>query len=98
MEPANNEERAGEQSQAKFSCATYFTFYRITTGHAFVGEYTQRFYAPHTPEQIACPCGEPIQTVEHVLTACPIYNDARHRHLSANGRPCTLAQLFTNPK
>jgi hypothetical protein len=94
----HNGERTRELSEAKFSRATYSTFYRLITGHAFTGEYTQRFYAPHTPEQIACPCGEPIQTVEHVLTECPIYDAARHRHLSANGRPRTLPQLFASPK
>jgi hypothetical protein len=72
--PFPNAERAADPSEAKFSRATYSTFYRLITGHAFTGEYTQWFYAPHTPEQIACPCGEPIQSVEHVLTACPIYD------------------------
>lgn len=81
---------------AKFSRTTHSTFYRLTTGHAFTGEYTQRFYPPHTPEQIACPCGEQVQTAEHVLTACPLYDDARQKHLSANGRPRTLQQLFAN--
>jgi hypothetical protein len=80
----------------KFSRRTYSTFYRVTTGHVFVGEYTQRFYPRHTPEQIACPCGRPVQTIEHILLECPLYTAARLRHLCANGRPRSLPQLFEN--
>jgi hypothetical protein len=57
-----------QELKAKFSRTTYVTMLRYVTGHAFTGEYTQRFYPPHTQEQIACPCGNPLQTVEHVLT------------------------------
>ena len=94
--PPPSTNRTGEQPKAKFPRAVYSTFYRIITGHAFVGEYTQRFYSQHTPEQIACPCGKPVQTIEHVLTECPIHDAARRRHLTANGRPRTLPQLFEN--
>jgi hypothetical protein len=87
-----------EPAKVKFSRSTHSTFYRFTTGHAFTGDYTRRFYPLHTPEQVACPCGEPIQTVEHVLTTCPLYDAARQRHLNANGRPRTLPQLFANAK
>ena len=76
-----------EERQVEFSRLTFATFYRIITGHAFVGEYAQRFFPHHTPEQIACPCGKPIQTLEHVLLECPQYTDARRRLLTANGRP-----------
>ncbi|KAI0262661.1 hypothetical protein BGY98DRAFT_1086401 [Russula aff. rugulosa BPL654] len=57
--------------KAKFKRLTHATLYRFITGHAFTGEYTQRFYPQHTPDQVACPCGSPIQTVEHVLMLCP---------------------------
>jgi hypothetical protein len=76
-----------EAPKVKFSCLTYTTFYHITTGHAFVGEYIQRFYPQLTLEQIACPCGRLVQTVEHVLLDCPLYTATRCRHLAANGRP-----------
>ena len=88
----------GQELKAKFSRTTYVTMLRYATGHAFTGEYTQRFYPLHTQEQIACPCGNPLQTVEHVLTECPLYAAARQRHLAANGRPRTLRQLFANAK
>ncbi|KAI0281923.1 hypothetical protein BC826DRAFT_314279 [Russula brevipes] len=83
---------------AKFSRATICTMYRIITGHAFVGAYTQRVYPNHTPEQIACPCSEPIQTIEHVLMACPLYNDACRKYLAVNGRLRNIQQLFNHPK
>ena len=82
----------------KFSRLTHSTLYRFMTGHAFTGEYTQRFYPLHTQDQIACPCGEPIQTVEHVLLQCPAYTDARRKHLTFNGRTRTLPQLFSKPE
>jgi len=87
----------GEQA-AKFSRLTLCTMYRIITGHAFVGSYTQRFFPQHTPDQVACPCGTPVQTIEHILLVCPIYATARRKHLTANGRPRNLSQLFNHPK
>jgi hypothetical protein len=92
----NNATPPGDQPKAKFSRRTYCTLYRIITGHVFVGEYTRRFYPQHTPDQIACPCGRPVQTVEHILLECPLYTAARRRHLSASGRTRTLPQLFEN--
>ena len=83
---------------AKFSCLTHSTLYRFITGHAFTGEYTQRFKPQHTPDQIACHCGEALQTVEHVLFACPQYTAAHRRHLTASGRPRSFPQLLKNPK
>jgi hypothetical protein len=65
-----------EPNSAKFSCTTHCTLYRLITGHAFIGSYTQHFYPRHTPEQIACTCGELVQTVEHLLLNCPLHNAA----------------------
>lgn len=81
----------------KFDRRIISTFYRLITGHAFVGAYTQRFFPLHTPNQIACPCGEPIQTVEHVLLHCPLHSASRRSHFPAGDRPRSLAQLFANP-
>jgi hypothetical protein len=101
--PANSA-RAAEgprnpPNKAKFSRRNFSTLYRIITGHAFIGAYTERFHPQHTPEQVACPCGEPLQTVEHVLLHCPLHADSRHKYLTNNGRPRGgLQQLFQNPK
>ncbi|KIJ67387.1 hypothetical protein HYDPIDRAFT_84672, partial [Hydnomerulius pinastri MD-312] len=44
------------------------------TGHGFFGEYFAHFVP--TNDQ-SCPCGEPLQTREHILAECPIYDDHR---------------------
>jgi len=77
---------------------TISTLYRMITGHAFIGAYAQRFLPQHTPEQIACPCGERIQTIKHVLRDCPQYDTTRRRHLTANSRPRNISQMFNHPK
>ena len=42
------------------------------TGHAFMGEY----YNKHIPtEEWSCPCGEPLQSRDHILATCPAYED-----------------------
>ena len=92
------EQLRGGKKLVKFSRLTHATFYRFITGHAFTGEYTQRFYPLHTQDQLACPCGEPVQTIEHVLLHCPRYTDARQKYLTTQGRPRTLPQLFDEPE
>ena len=83
---------------AKCSHATQATLYQLATGHAFIGAYTQCFYTQHMPEQIACPCGKPVQMVKHVLLHCPWHNASCQRHLTANGWPHGLSCLFTQPE
>ena len=92
------EENTPEEPPVKFSRRTHSTLYRFITGHAFTGEYTQRFFPQHTQEQIACHCGEALQTVEHVLFVCPHFTAARRRHLTVNGRPRSFPQLLENPE
>jgi hypothetical protein len=87
-----------EGPKAKFSRLTHSTFYRFITGHAFTGEYTKRFFPQHTPDQVACQCGEPIQTVEHVIMHCPLFTNARLKHLTTNGRTRSFPQLLETPK
>ena len=84
--------------KATFSRLTYSTFYRFITGHAFIGEYTQRFFPQHTPDQITCQCGEPLQTIEHVIMQCPLFTAARRKHLMFHGRTRSFQQLLENPK
>jgi hypothetical protein len=93
-----HEENTEGEPQAKFSRLTHSTLYRFITGHAFTGEYTRRFFPQHTQEQVACQCGEALQTVEHVLFSCPRYTAARRRHLTVSGRPRSFPQLLENPE
>jgi hypothetical protein len=90
--------RTDETPPDKFSRLTHSTLYRFITGHAFTGEYTRRFFPQHTQEQIACQCGEPLQTIEHVLLHCPLYTAACRRHLTVSGRPRSFPQLLENPE
>ena len=59
------------------------------TGHAFMGEYYQRFVPT---EPIGCPCGASLQTRKHILLDCPRYDS--HRHLLRHqGRPMTVNDI-----
>lgn len=53
-------------------------FSRITqarTGHAHIGGY----YRWRVPSEIpSCPCGEVLQTRQHILQSCPLYSSHRH--------------------
>ena len=80
----------------KFSRLTHTTFYCFITGHAFTGEYIQHFFPQHTPEQIACQCGEPLQTVEHVVFRCPLFTAVCCRCLTVRGHPQSFLQLLEN--
>jgi hypothetical protein len=67
----------------------FCTLHRVITRHTLIGSYTQRFFPQlehtDTQEQVACPCGEPVQTVERVLLECHWHTAARRRHLTAFG-------------
>ncbi|KAJ3766336.1 hypothetical protein FB446DRAFT_676608, partial [Lentinula raphanica] len=45
------------------------------TGHAYIGEYYSKFVPG---KNIDCPCGEALQTREHILRECPQYHDFRY--------------------
>ena len=76
-----------KQKSAKFSCLTLSSMYRIITSHAFIEACMQQFFPQHTQEQVACICGEPIQTIEHVLLVCLLYTAMCHTHLTASSHP-----------
>lgn len=54
--------------------AIYGRLIQCRTGHAFLGEYYSSFVPTENP---SCPCGEHIQTREHILTSCPAYEPNR---------------------
>ena len=52
----------------------YGRLIQCRTGHAFMGEY----YNKHVPtEDRSCPCGELLQSRDHILATCPMYADQR---------------------
>ena len=52
----------------------YGRLIQCRAGHAFMGEY----YNKHVPtEDRTCPCGDPLQSRDHILTACPTYENQR---------------------
>ncbi|KAH7306048.1 hypothetical protein B0J17DRAFT_588099, partial [Rhizoctonia solani] len=62
-------------------------------GHSFIGEYYRRFVPLESPE---CPCGEaPIQTRDHILIDCSLYNEARSHLRRASPSLCIPAPLGT---
>ncbi|KAI6156522.1 hypothetical protein EDD17DRAFT_1489038 [Pisolithus thermaeus] len=61
--------------------AIYRQLIQCQTGHAFTGEYYSSFVPTETT---SCPCGEHIQTREHILTSCPTYKPTRNLLCSAS--------------
>jgi hypothetical protein len=60
-----------------FACSIFCTAIRLLTEHAFTGEYNTR-HCPHAPDPHDCQCGmTPLQTAEHIITQCPLFNEAR---------------------
>jgi hypothetical protein len=72
--------------------AVFSTLVRIITGHAFIGSYTAKFH-PDLPT--SCPCRAPMQTAEHVIAACPLYDDARRVILQPVDRDLSLPILLS---
>ncbi|KAH9979441.1 hypothetical protein BGW80DRAFT_1137002, partial [Lactifluus volemus] len=62
------------------------------TGHAFIGSYTARF-RPDLPT--SCPCGTALQTVGRIITACPLYAEARRDILQPVDRDLSLPVLLS---
>ncbi|KAF8829680.1 hypothetical protein HHX47_DHR2000357, partial [Lentinula edodes] len=63
------------------------------TGHAYTGEYYSQF-VPN--ENVNCPCGEELQTREHILRACPKYRDHRYILQKASDDICLKDILGTS--
>jgi len=56
----------------EFTSALCACFTHMTTEHAAIGEYRQRFF-PHLPT--SCPCGEAeVQTCKHIIMECNRHN------------------------
>lgn len=74
----------------RVSRAVHCRLIQVILGHGFFGEY----YAHFVPtEDIDCPCGEPVQTLRHVLYDCPLHNEARAPMYEVSG-PLHPSRLF----
>ena len=60
----------------EFSHLTHSSFYCVVTGHAFIGEYVQRFFPQHTLDQITCQCAEPYKPQS--MSSCTAQNTMPH--------------------
>lgn len=58
----------------RFNRELFGRLMQCRTGHGYIGEYYQQF---HINESIDCPCGEELQTREHILRECPRYEESR---------------------
>ncbi|KAJ3832175.1 hypothetical protein F5878DRAFT_548524, partial [Lentinula raphanica] len=62
------------------------------TGHAYLGEYYSKFVPT---KNVDCPCGEELQTREHILRECPIYDDFRYILEKVSPDVCLMDVLGT---
>jgi len=65
------------------------------TGHGYMGDYYRRFVIKE--EQLGCPCGEPLQTRDHILAVCPIYEHFRE-DLRQASRDISLPEILGTTK
>ena len=68
------------QGITKFPRPIVATCIRLLTGHAFTGEYTACF-RPSSFDPHHCQCGEPFQTTQYVIVACPLHTKAQRQFL-----------------
>jgi len=66
---------------------------RLLTGHAFTGEYTAHFQ-PSSFDPHHCQCGEPLQTTQHVIVACPLHIEARRQFLLPLSNTLSISTIF----
>ncbi|KAK1216502.1 hypothetical protein PQX77_020854 [Marasmius sp. AFHP31] len=63
------------------------------TGHGFIGEYYYEFVPMKNTD---CPCGERLQTREHIIRTCPTYEPYRHI-LRKVSKDIALPDILGNP-
>jgi hypothetical protein len=64
-----------------FTHPIFCTTICMLTEHAFTGGYNARHH-PRAPDPHGCQCGQaPLQTVEHIITSCPLFDRVRKRLL-----------------
>ena len=81
------------QGLTSFPRPIFSTGVRLLTGHAFTGEYNAR-HQPRSNDPHHCQCGEALQTAHHVIAACPMFANARRRHLQPLSHFISLSTIF----
>jgi hypothetical protein len=88
----------------KFPRPIMATCIRHLTPHAsrvtrstFTGEYTARF-RPSSFNPHHCQCGEPLQTAQHVIAACPLHIAARRQFLLPVSNTLSFLTIFGTEK
>jgi hypothetical protein len=82
--------RPQEQFRSIIQRRLYGLVLQCRTGHAFMGEYYQRFVPL---ESVACPCGAAYQSRKHILLECSKY-EAYHHLLYWHDQLMTVNGLF----
>ena len=54
----------------KYSRRITSTALQLAVDHAFTGSYAARFRPADPPESLACPCGVPLRTPQHLILQC----------------------------
>jgi hypothetical protein len=77
-----------------FACLIFCTAIRLLTEHAVTGKYNTR-HCPRAPDPHNCQCSQtPLQTAEHVIMQCPLFNEAQDALLKPINPAPSLPILF----
>ena len=81
-----------------FNRKTTSTCLRLAVGHAFTGDYAQRFLPSLDPTYHYCPCGNgTLRTQSHVLHHCPNFDGPRHNSgLGRHSRRSRTNHYYSN--
>ena len=82
------------QRITKFSRPIVATCIRLLTGHAFTGKYTAHFH-PSSFDPHHCQCREPFQTVQHVITECPLHDEVWRQFLLPILNTLLISTIFS---
>jgi hypothetical protein len=66
----------------------------VTWGHGHFGDYYRRFVPT---ERSGCRCGADVQSREHILGQCPLYDHVRH-HLEKVDPHLSLPTILGTPE
>jgi hypothetical protein len=85
---------AAEGQAAWSTCGLSSRLAQVLTGHGHYGGYYRRFVPL---ERSDCRCGAELQSREHILTECPLYDHVRH-HLEKVDRHISLPRILGTPE